>query len=174
MKRILWDDGGNSEWEGKPISREARSESNGVRTTRRERRTGRQARHSNSMGDSKAGHQREEDQFTPPYQVHIQVGTTHYRIAVNVKSQVSPSELLFLVNDDFHHSITATLPALPLVRELYGEVRPFSLDWGEPLRILCMSPILASVMQLTRMTGIQASGRFVSGLVWGKTSSGGG
>ena len=58
------------------------------------------------------GAKREEDQSSPHYQVHIQAGTTHYRIAVNVKSQVSPSELLFLVNDDFHHPITATLPEL--------------------------------------------------------------
>jgi len=58
------------------------------------------------------GAKREEDQSSPHYQVHIQAGTTHYRIAVNVKSQVSPSELLFLVNDDFHHPITATIPEL--------------------------------------------------------------
>lgn len=60
------------------------------------------------------GAKREEDQSTPHYQVHIQAGTTHYRIAVNVKSQASPSELLFVVNDHFQHSITATLPALPV------------------------------------------------------------
>lgn len=55
---------------------------------------------------------REEDQTSPHYQVHIQAGSTHYRIAVNVKSQVSPSELLFLVDDDFQHPLTATLPDL--------------------------------------------------------------
>jgi uncharacterized protein YukJ/translation initiation factor 1 (eIF-1/SUI1) len=56
---------------------------------------------------------REVEQSSPHYQVHIQAGTNHYRIAVNVKSQLSPSELLFLVNDDFRHTITATLPELP-------------------------------------------------------------
>ena len=55
---------------------------------------------------------REEDQTSPHYQVHIQAGSTHYRIAVNVKSQVSPSELLFLVDDDFQHPLTATLSDL--------------------------------------------------------------
>ncbi|HMS83576.1 MAG TPA: DUF2278 family protein [Nitrospira sp.] len=55
---------------------------------------------------------REEDQSSPHYQVHIQAGSTQYRIAVNVKSQLSPSELLFLVNDDFQHPITANLPSL--------------------------------------------------------------
>jgi uncharacterized protein YukJ len=55
---------------------------------------------------------REEDQSSPHYQIHIQAGSTHYRIAVNVKSQLSPSELLFLVDDRFHHPITANLPSL--------------------------------------------------------------
>lgn len=55
---------------------------------------------------------REEDQSSPHYQVHIQAGSTHYRIAVNVKSQLSPSELLFLVDDDFRHPVTANLPGL--------------------------------------------------------------
>jgi uncharacterized protein YukJ/translation initiation factor 1 (eIF-1/SUI1) len=58
------------------------------------------------------GAKREEDESTPHYQVHIQAGSTHYRIAVNVKSQMNPSELLFLVDDDFHHPITAMLPEL--------------------------------------------------------------
>lgn len=55
---------------------------------------------------------REEDQSSPHYQVHIQAGSIQYRIAVNVKSQLSPSELLFIVDDDFRHPITATLPTL--------------------------------------------------------------
>jgi uncharacterized protein YukJ len=56
---------------------------------------------------------REEDQSSPHYQVHIQAGSIPYRIAVNVKSQLSPSELLFLVDGDFKHPITANLPDLP-------------------------------------------------------------
>ncbi len=55
---------------------------------------------------------REEDQSSPHYQIHLQAGSTDYRIAVNVKSQLSPSELLFLVDDDFQHPITANLPDL--------------------------------------------------------------
>ena len=55
---------------------------------------------------------REEDQSSPHYQVHIQAGSTDYRIAVNVMSQLSPSELLFLVDDDFQHPITTNLPSL--------------------------------------------------------------
>lgn len=55
---------------------------------------------------------REEDQSSPHYQVHLRAGSIPYRIAVNVKSPPSPSELLFLVDDDFTHPMTATLPNL--------------------------------------------------------------
>ena len=57
---------------------------------------------------------RENDANTPHYQVHLVADGTHYRIAVNVKSQSTPSELLFLVNDNFQHPITAGLANLPL------------------------------------------------------------
>lgn len=55
---------------------------------------------------------REEGQSSPHYQVHVVANNTHYRIAVNVMSQLSPSELLFLSNDNFQHPITAGLPGL--------------------------------------------------------------
>lgn len=57
---------------------------------------------------------RETEPKSPHYQIQIQAGSVQYRIAVNVKSQLSPSELLFLVDDDFQHSITASLPGLPV------------------------------------------------------------
>jgi uncharacterized protein YukJ len=56
------------------------------------------------------GAKRENDPSSPHYQIHILAGNIHYRIAVNVKSQASPSELLFLVDDNFQHPITAHLP----------------------------------------------------------------
>jgi uncharacterized protein YukJ len=58
------------------------------------------------------GASREDGQSTPHYQVHITASNVHYRIAVNVKSQSSPSELLFLVDDNFQHPIAAHLPDL--------------------------------------------------------------
>jgi uncharacterized protein YukJ len=58
--------------------------------------------------------QREDGASTPHYQVYIMAGEAHYRIAVNVKSQSKPSELLFLVDDQFAHPITAPLGDLPL------------------------------------------------------------
>jgi uncharacterized protein YukJ len=57
---------------------------------------------------------REDDRDTPHFQVHIRADGTQYRIAINVLSMASPSELLFLVDDDFHHPVTARLPELPL------------------------------------------------------------
>ena len=40
---------------------------------------------------------------SPHYQIHIIDEITDYRIAVNVKSKLAPSELLYLVEDDFQH-----------------------------------------------------------------------
>jgi uncharacterized protein YukJ len=59
------------------------------------------------------GAKREDGDQTPHYQVHIVSDNQHFRIAVNVKSQASPSELLFLVDDNFQHPITNGLPNLP-------------------------------------------------------------
>ncbi|MFD0279187.1 DUF2278 family protein [Kitasatospora sp. NPDC127111] len=48
---------------------------------------------------------------TPHYQIHLRdANGTHYRAAVNVLSQQAPSELLFVVVDDFRHPLTAQLP----------------------------------------------------------------
>ena len=49
---------------------------------------------------------------SPHYQVHIIDDETDYRIAVNVKSKLSPSELEYLVVDNFEHPILDDLPAL--------------------------------------------------------------
>lgn len=50
---------------------------------------------------------------TPHYQVHVvDDGGTRYRLAVNVKSKESPSELLYLVDDNFRHVITTALSDL--------------------------------------------------------------
>ncbi len=56
---------------------------------------------------------REDDADTPHYQVNVHADNTSYRVAVNVKSRMSPSELLFFVDDSFRHPVTAGLPGLP-------------------------------------------------------------
>jgi uncharacterized protein YukJ len=56
---------------------------------------------------------REAGTDSPHYQVRIDAGgTTSYRIAVNVLSQESPSELLYLVSDDLRHPVTDAVAGL--------------------------------------------------------------
>ena len=50
---------------------------------------------------------------SPHYQVQVIDDTTDYRIAVNVKSQLPPSEVEFIVIERFEHPITAVVEAFP-------------------------------------------------------------
>ena len=50
----------------------------------------------------------------PHYQVRLVDDDTDYRIAINVKSRKSPSELEYLVDENFHHPITTLVEAMPL------------------------------------------------------------
>ncbi|MFE5586851.1 DUF2278 family protein [Kitasatospora sp. NPDC056531] len=48
---------------------------------------------------------------TPHYQIHVRDdGGTDYRIAVNVRSQDTPPNLLYVAIDDFHHPLIQLLP----------------------------------------------------------------
>ncbi|WP_062383319.1 DUF2278 family protein [Demequina iriomotensis] len=56
---------------------------------------------------------REGGAGSPHFQVHMVDGDgTHFRIAINVLSQVAPSELLFAMVEDFLHPLLASLPAV--------------------------------------------------------------
>ena len=56
---------------------------------------------------------RERSTDSPHYQIHLlDSAGVHYRVAVNVESAQSPSELLYLVVDDFQHPITGSLSAV--------------------------------------------------------------
>ncbi|MGW0731922.1 DUF2278 family protein [Streptomyces sp. NPDC002851] len=59
-------------------------------------------------------HRREgAEDDTPHFQIRlVDEGGTHYRAAVNVKSQENPSELLYLVNENFSHAVIEKLPAV--------------------------------------------------------------
>ena len=50
---------------------------------------------------------------SPHYQVRIVDDTTDYRIAVNVKSQLAPSDVEFLIIEHFQHPITPIVEQLP-------------------------------------------------------------
>lgn len=49
---------------------------------------------------------------SPHYQIHMVDETTDYRIAINVKSKLAPSELLYLIADNFRHPIINELAML--------------------------------------------------------------
>lgn len=49
----------------------------------------------------------------PHVQLHMVDDTTHHRIAVNVQSQLEPSELEYLIDADFRHPILDAAAALP-------------------------------------------------------------
>ena len=50
---------------------------------------------------------------SPHYQVRVIDDTTDYRIAINVKSQLPPSDVEFIVLENFQHPITAIVEQLP-------------------------------------------------------------
>ena len=67
---------------------------------------------------------------TPHYQIRVTDDSTDHRIAVNVKSQAFPSELLYYVADDFRHPITAELADLnPGFHELASLPGGLALDF---------------------------------------------
>ncbi len=49
----------------------------------------------------------------PHFQLHVVDDTTHYRIAVNVQSQMQPSELEYVIDSSFRHPILDGVGALP-------------------------------------------------------------
>ncbi|WP_028661089.1 DUF2278 family protein [Nocardioides insulae] len=53
---------------------------------------------------------REGGTDSPHYQVHMVADGTDHRIAVNVLSQLAPSELLYLAVEDFRHPLLDALP----------------------------------------------------------------
>ena len=50
----------------------------------------------------------------PHYEIHGLDDGTHFRVSVNVRSKLHPSELLYFVDHDFRHPMTSQLPALSL------------------------------------------------------------
>lgn len=56
----------------------------------------------------------EQEKSSPHYQVHVKDRTQEYRIAINVRSVQAPFDLLYFINDNFQHPITAGLSQLDL------------------------------------------------------------
>jgi uncharacterized protein YukJ len=51
---------------------------------------------------------------SPHYEVHLIDDNDDYRIAINVKSNLAPSELMYLIIDDFQHPILERLSSLDM------------------------------------------------------------
>jgi uncharacterized protein YukJ len=49
----------------------------------------------------------------PHYQIYAKAGEERFRVAVNVKSKLSPSELLYYTNEDFQHVVSTLVVELP-------------------------------------------------------------
>lgn len=62
---------------------------------------------------SAADARREGGQDSPHYQIEVVGAGTHYRVAVNVLSQLAPSELLFIADEQFEHPMLEALYVLP-------------------------------------------------------------
>jgi uncharacterized protein YukJ len=58
------------------------------------------------------------------FQLHVVDDTTHYRIAVNVESQMQPSELEYLIDSNFRHQILEAVAALPGGWNVLGTHKP--------------------------------------------------
>jgi uncharacterized protein YukJ len=70
------------------------------------------------------------DNSTPHYQIHLNDGTGDWRVAVNVRSAVWPSELLYLVVDDVAHPMLEQLAAAgPGWHELASAPAGVALDY---------------------------------------------
>ncbi len=78
---------------------------------------------------------REDDASTPHYQVQVRAAGVDYRLAVNVKSQLSPSELLFLVDENFRH---------PVIDKLFSLEEGFTPLPGGPGRLRSTSSAATS------------------------------
>ena len=67
---------------------------------------------------------------SPHYQIRVVDETTHWRIAVNVKSKLFPSELLYMVVEEFRHPVTETVSGLgPGLHELASMPDTGALDF---------------------------------------------
>jgi uncharacterized protein YukJ len=67
---------------------------------------------------------------TPHYQLRLRTGDgSDFRIAVNVQSQESPSELLYLVDENLEHPATTTLTTLGGWRALPSAAGGSNLDY---------------------------------------------
>ncbi|MGB7440751.1 MAG: DUF2278 family protein [Coleofasciculaceae cyanobacterium] len=81
---------------------------------------------------------------SPHYQVHVKDNQQDYRLAINVKSVLAPSDLLYLVDDNFQHPITQGLVPLELgFHQLPNQPGNLALDYirGNLFDVKQMKPL---------------------------------
>ncbi|AIQ12993.1 YukJ family protein [Paenibacillus durus] len=67
---------------------------------------------------------------TPHYRATVEANNKEYEIQINVKSKKAPSELLYLVSEDFHADQITHLPGLPEgFNEITSTDRQIALDY---------------------------------------------
>lgn len=82
---------------------------------------------------------------SPHFHIHVIADGIHFRIAINIKSETYPYDLLYYIDDDFQNELTAKLSEIPFgfypigpnIKEDYG------LDYirGNLLHIKNMQPL---------------------------------
>jgi len=85
---------------------------------------------------------------SPHYQVRLVDNTTDYRIAINVKSQMAPSDVEYIVVEHYDHPILETISQFPLgFRELESKPGSGALDFirGNLFDRTQMKPLPANV-----------------------------
>lgn len=50
----------------------------------------------------------------PHFHIHTLGDKVHYRISISVESQLPPNEVLYYIDEDFHHDITSKICDFPL------------------------------------------------------------
>lgn len=66
----------------------------------------------------------------PHYQIHVLAAGVHHRIAVNVKSAESPSDLMYVLDADFHHPVLDGLsPLAPGFTAVPSQAGGLALDF---------------------------------------------
>ncbi len=72
---------------------------------------------------------RENNDPTPHFQAFVEANGESFRVPVNVRSRLSPSELVYFVDQDFRHPITASLLAFPEGYTPFPESNRQGLDY---------------------------------------------
>jgi uncharacterized protein YukJ len=76
---------------------------------------------------------------SPHYQIKVVDTTTEYRIAVNVRSDLNPPNLLFFMSSDFHHPVLDAIAAQPVGMNLLPSDPAARRDSGVCLDFLRMN-----------------------------------